>query len=231
MSKKHDVVPGTAYHLISRFVAKQWFVASHVERDEYLRLLGTALAGSDWRCFSYAVMSNHIHLGLVAGKVPLGLWLPLAHSPFAIWTNERLERIGAVFVRGPTLRGVLPDGVARLIAYVHNNPVRAGVVGRASQSSWTSQRAYEGSARVPSWLDVSLGLQLTGFATGKELGAWVETSNVDRAELELALASSRPRGRPCSIPDFMVRSDREMRYQNPSDCGRDDVTRDIDGLG
>ena len=200
MSKKREVVSGAAYHLISRFVAKGWFVASDVEREMYLRLLGEALAESDWHCFSYAVMSNHIHLGLVAGEVPLASWLSLAHGPFAIWINERLERIGAVFVRGPTRRGVLPDGAARLIAYIHNNPVRAGVVARASESSWTSQCAYEGSDRVPSWLETDLGLQLSGFETGRDLAAWVEISEVGRRELELALEAPRPRGRPASLP-------------------------------
>jgi hypothetical protein len=39
-----------------------------------------------------------------------------------------------------------------LIRYVHNNPVRAGVVARASESGWSSHRAYLGLASCPSWL-------------------------------------------------------------------------------
>ena len=196
MSKKHPVVPGTTYHLISRFVAKDWFVRSHVEREQYLRLLGEALEESDWRCFAYAVMSSHIHLALEAGEDPLDSWISLAHSPFAIWINECRGRIGAVFVRGPTLVQALPDGAARLVAYIHLNPVRAGVVAAASESSWTSPGCYAGAARVPRWLDVERGLQLTGFASGLQLAEWVESSAVGPAELAHALVAKPPRGRP-----------------------------------
>jgi DNA-binding MarR family transcriptional regulator len=39
-----------------------------------------------------------------------------------------------------------------LLRYVHNNPVRAGLVDRASESSWSSHRAYLGLSPCPSWL-------------------------------------------------------------------------------
>jgi putative transposase len=39
-----------------------------------------------------------------------------------------------------------------LIRYVHNNPVRAGVVQRASESGWSSHRIYLGLEEKPSWL-------------------------------------------------------------------------------
>jgi len=199
MSKKREVVPGTAYHLISRFVAREWFVRSDVEREGYLQLLGRALAASDWRCFGYAVMSNHVHLALQAGEDSLASWLPLAHVSFARWINERRERIGAVFVRGPKLVAARPGGAARLIAYIHNNPVRAGVAAAVGDSSWTSHRAYAGALRfVPAWLDIGLGVEICGLETASQLSAWVETSAVGRAELALALETPRPRGRSLS---------------------------------
>lgn len=196
MSKKHPVMPGSTYHLISRFVAKEWFVRSDVEREQYLRLLGDALDQSDWRCLAYAIMSNHIHLALEAGTDPLDSWISLAHVPFAIWINQCCERIGAVFVRGPKLVEARSDGAAPLIAYIHLNPVRAGVVAAARNSTWTSQRCYAGTAVVPRWLDVRRGLELTGFTSGRELASWVETSAVGPAELTRALVPKRPRGRP-----------------------------------
>ena len=54
--------PGVVYHLISRFVEREWFIKEEEEREYYVRLLGRALSESDWRCLAYAVMSNHIHL-------------------------------------------------------------------------------------------------------------------------------------------------------------------------
>ncbi len=92
---------GVIYHIISRFVAKEWFIESAIERRTYLGLLGTAIAATDWTCFSYAVMSSHIHLGLVAGNDTMASWMRPMHTAFANWLNLRRERIGAVFVKGP----------------------------------------------------------------------------------------------------------------------------------
>ena len=94
-----NVKPGAIYHLISRFVAKEWFIESSVERRAYLSMLGAAIGPTDWRCFAFAVMSSHIHLGLVAGTTPLAEWLRPMHTGFAKWTNRRRDRIGAVFAR------------------------------------------------------------------------------------------------------------------------------------
>jgi hypothetical protein len=54
--------------------------------------------------------------------------------------------------------------VGRLIAYHHNNPVDAGLVGRARESTWTSHQAYLDLVAPPKWLDVELGLDLCGFS-------------------------------------------------------------------
>jgi hypothetical protein len=55
------------------------------------------------------------------------------------------------------------ERAAALLAYVHNNPVRAGVVPLPEESEWTSHRAYLGLAPAPAWLDVARGLSLCGF--------------------------------------------------------------------
>ena len=161
-------VPGVVYHLISRFVAREFFIASELERREYLALLGAALSRTGWRCLSYAVMSNHIHLAMVAGVDPLADWLRLVHSPFAEAVNQARRRIGALFVRGPKAILVPDARVLQLIAYIHNNPVRAGVADRARDSTWTSHRVYVGLDAAPPWLDVDEGLRRAQAVRGED---------------------------------------------------------------
>lgn len=193
------VKPDSINHLISRFVAREFFVRSAGERQAYLYLLGRDLKRSDWRCFSFAIMSNHIHLGLLAGQAPLVDWLRDMHTDFALWINERSERIGGVFVRGPKMIEFQPQGVPELINYIHNNPVRAGVVDDARDSDWTSHRAYCGLTRVPSWLDVQLGLELSGFADGASLDRWMREVRTKRAELDAFRVEPVRRGRPRKV--------------------------------
>ena len=198
MSRGRRVIhPGTPYHLISRFVASEWFIRTSHERQCYLQEIGDALAQSDWRCFSFAIMSNHIHLGVVAGEETLASWLRGAHSRFAEWINTRHERIGAVFVRGPKAFAIRPDGVGTLISYIHQNPVRAGVVSHPAMSDWTSHAAYVGLVQPPSWLDTELGLELSGWQDGAEMDRVIGASSVLREQAHQALQNPpRPRGRP-----------------------------------
>jgi hypothetical protein len=68
-----------------------------------------------------------------------------------------------MFVRGPKDILVPDSRVGPLLAYIHNNPVRAGVVSSAEGSTWTSHRSYVELARVPPWLAVSEGLERAGL--------------------------------------------------------------------
>jgi putative transposase len=178
------IVPGVVYHIIARLVDRKWFIKNMEERTRYLALLANAMSKSDWRCLAYAIMSNHIHLAMVAGWSPLASWTISVHAPFAGWMNERYKRIGPLFTRGPKALAILPENVGKLLAYIHNNPVRAGVAKYASDSNWTSHRAYVRIDAAPAWLDVAEGLRRAGFDDPDEFDAWIndtpgESGNVD----------------------------------------------------
>lgn len=190
------ILDGSIYHLISRFVAKEWFIDSARERRMYLALLGTAIAATDWRLFSYAVMSSHIHLGVLAGSVALRDWMRPMHTTFANWMNEQRERIGAVFVRGPNVIHVRAGDVGELVRYIHLNPVRAGVVASPVESDWTSHRAYEGAAYTQPWLDIQAGTQLAGFESPADLARWCSTPQQRNYSAAALLSPRAGRGRP-----------------------------------
>lgn len=173
--KPRRCVPGIVYHVISRFVDREWFISNELERRCYLELLGRELLKSDWRCVSYAVMSNHIHVAAVAGHDPLARWARPAHTAFADFMNREHKRIGNVFTRGPKSLPIPHDRVGHLVAYIHNNPVRAKVVDHAAASTWTSHRMYVGAAAAPRWLDVERGLALVARGDSTSFDAWVQT--------------------------------------------------------
>ncbi len=188
---------GVLYHFIARFVASEWLIRDDGDRRQYLQMFGQSLMRSDWSCISYAVMSNHIHHALIAGKDSLASWLRNAHGEFAERINLRDERIGAVFVRGPKMYGVHVDGAASLVAYIHRNPVRAGLARRASESTWTSHRAYLNPEQAPEWLDIERGLELMRFDDATSMDAWIDATPVERKQLDaFRLEPKKRRGRP-----------------------------------
>jgi hypothetical protein len=186
---------GVLYHVISRFIDREFLVNDDDSRGHYIALLGRAMTASDWRCRAFAVMSNHIHLAMLAGRSAPESWLRRIHPPFAAWLNKRLGRIGPLVAGDPEIWEVHRDREHRLIAYIHNNPVRAGVVAHARDSSWTSHQLYMGAKRCE-WFDARQGLSWIGV-TASELDAFVDGETrytPERAALDGLRRAARRRG-------------------------------------
>jgi putative transposase len=165
-SRRH-VKPYTAQHLISRFLDRRYFLADTHDRTEYLRCLGNAVRDWDWKIVSFALMSNHIHLGALAGEMPLGPTFKSLHVRYARSWHDRYGGLGPVIADRPANFEVPEVLVPRLIAYHHRNPVEAEVVEDPADSTWTSHRMYLGLDEAPSWLCIDKGLELCGFGDSR----------------------------------------------------------------
>jgi hypothetical protein len=163
----HESIPGVIQHVILRFVDHEHLMVDDTYRSNYLKRLEEALADSDWRALWYALMETHVHLSLIAGNDSLDSWLRPVDSGFAGYLNRSERRngqrkLGPVFADRPKTFNISNDKAGYLAAYIHNNPVRAGVVTDPSYSTWTSHRAYLGLEPAPAFIHVKEGLALTG---------------------------------------------------------------------
>ena len=145
-------VTGGLFHVISRFHGRRYYLDIEGAREKYLELLGKAAATHDGRIIAYCLMSSHVHLVIQPGTDPIGLLTRKVHAPFGVWINKRRGGLGTILADRP--KSVLVHSETygmELIRYVHNNPVRARVVSRASESDWSSHCAYLGLAASPAW--------------------------------------------------------------------------------
>ena len=157
--------PGVPHHLISRFVDREYRLRDSIDREQYVNRVGAALSAIA-RYVAYAAMSNHGHDVAVGDEEPLGSALHGAHTGFGLWWNKRYDGLGPVFAERPKSIVVSGDeALANLVAYVHTNPDRAGLVDCPSMSHWTSHRAYLGLVPCPPYLDVKWALAEMGFSS------------------------------------------------------------------
>ncbi len=155
--------PLALHHIIARIVNGEFRIRCDDERSEYLCRLGRSLGRCDWTMLGYALMSNHVHLLCRAGAAPSDRLVRSVHSGFAHWLNRTQNRLGPVFAERHTTNLVPDAHASRALAYIHNNPVRAGVAADAAETTWTSHRAYLGLEPAPTWLAVEHGLHYSGF--------------------------------------------------------------------
>jgi hypothetical protein len=113
-------------------------------------------------------MSSHTHLATIARTNPASTWVRPLHIGMAQWINSRRRKrgervLGSVY--GDRFTDIVfePRFTSILLAYIHNNPCRASIVTSPEISNWTSHRAYRGLEPAPSWLNIEMGLEWSGF--------------------------------------------------------------------
>lgn len=159
--------PGALHHVISRIINREFRITSDRERNEYLRRVTRLIASVELNItlFAYCLMSNHTHWAMVIERFTSARFIHPLHTGYAAWLNREQGRLGPVFAERHTSLEFKGESAARLIAYDHNNPVRAGVVSDPADSNWTSHRAYIGDVAAPPWLQVERGLAASGFSS------------------------------------------------------------------
>ncbi len=142
--------PGALHHVWSRGVARCDIYADDRDRRRFLDLVAHVLKEAHGRCLAWALMSNHYHLLLETGRDPLPRVLQRINQRHAQTFNRRHDRVGHLFQDRYGSDRVGDDRhLATLIAYIHLNPVRAGVVrdvAALASHPWTGHAALAGRA-------------------------------------------------------------------------------------
>jgi REP element-mobilizing transposase RayT len=104
------------------------------------------------RIHAFCCMTNHIHIALQVGTIPLSKIMQNLSLRYTNWVNRKYHRTGHVF-QG-RFKAILIDAdsyLLELVRYIHLNPVRAGIVSQPTEYSWSSHKAYLGKEDL-SWL-------------------------------------------------------------------------------
>lgn len=150
--------PGALYHVILRGNARQDIFFEDQDRYRFYLLLQEGVERFGHRIISFCLMTNHVHLAIQVGDTPLSRILQNLAFRYTRWINWRRARNGHLF-QG-RYKAFLVDAepyLLELAAYLHLNPLRAGMVKDAVDYRWSSHRAYLGKETIP-WLNTALVL-------------------------------------------------------------------------
>jgi putative transposase len=143
---------GAFYHVILRGNAKQDIFSDAKDRHRFLEFVQDAVERFGFRLHGYCLMTNHIHLAIQVGGIPLSRIMQNLSLRYTKWVNWRKDSIGHVFQgRYKSVMIEADNYLAQLVAYLHLNPVRAGMVKVPEEYPWSSHRAYIGLEQAP-WL-------------------------------------------------------------------------------
>lgn len=144
--------PGALYHVILRGNAREKIFFANIDRDRFYLFLHEGIKRYHFRVHAFCLMTNHIHLALQVGDIPLSNIMQSLVGRYTRWVNWRKSRVGHLF-QG-RYKAVMVDADAylgELVRYIHLNPVRAEMVGDPGEYPWSSHRAYCGRETI-AWL-------------------------------------------------------------------------------
>jgi REP element-mobilizing transposase RayT len=136
---------GALYHVTARGNAKADIYFDDGDREQFLTLLHNTVSRHDWYCHAYCLMDNHYHLLIETTAPTLSKGMKFLNGTYTQYFNRQHHRVGHVF-QG-RYKAILVQRDAHLLElarYITLNPVRAHMVGNASEWRWSSYRATAG---------------------------------------------------------------------------------------
>ena len=106
--------------------------------------------------YAYCLMSNHIHMLMEELDDSISEAVKRIATSYVLWYNKKYDRTGHLF-QGRFNSEVVENDIYFLtvIRYIHQNPLKAGIVNNILQYKWTSYNDYISG---PNLIDTSMAL-------------------------------------------------------------------------
>jgi REP element-mobilizing transposase RayT len=141
------LLPGGIYHVYNRVSRGTHVFRDEAEADRFESLLATTKKRDGFQVLAWCLMSNHYHLAVRMGEVSLSRSMRFIQHRFSQSYNGRHQVFGP-FWQGRFRSKFVEDReyLRQLVAYIHLNPVTAGVVKDAAKYRWCGHREVVGKA-------------------------------------------------------------------------------------
>ena len=167
--RPREFVEGAVYHVYNRCARGAEPFAKRKPAERFVETLEHARDRDGLTILAWCVMSNHYHLAVRTGAVPLSRTMGFVQARFGQDLNRRTGEVGPLWQSRYKAKLVSDERyLAQLVAYVHLNPVTAGVVSDPSRYALCGHGELIGT-QPPRLVDVdgTLALFDTGHAAAR----------------------------------------------------------------
>ena len=154
----------TFYHVINRGNDRGCIFSDDKDYIRFLDFLGTCCVRFDFELWSYVLMGNHYHLLLKTHHANLSRAMQWLGVTYSVYYNNRHKRCGHLFQGRFKSFLILEEAyLKRLLAYIHRNPLRAGIVDRLRDYKWSSYCGLGYGRNSPKWFNANYVLEYFEF--------------------------------------------------------------------
>ena len=149
------------YHVMLRGINKQQVFFDEEDYNLFLNILSKCKTICGFKLHAYCLMSNHIHLLIQEGEEPLDMIFKRIGDSFVYWYNIKYDRIGGIFQgRFKSVPVNDDEYFISVLRYIHQNPVKAGIVKKCSEYEFSSYNSY---FKKNSFVNTGFALELMGI--------------------------------------------------------------------
>ncbi len=197
MARKPRIhVDGGFYHVMLRGNGGDDIFFSNGDRSRFSLLLQEGTERFKYKVHAFCLMKNHVHLVVQVSDIPLSKIIHNLSFRYTKYINKRKKRSGHIF-QG-RYKAILVDAdsyLLELIRYIHNNPVRIGLIDYAVNYKWSSHKVYLGHKTVPfvttEWVLEHFGKRLE--TSRKNFEIFVNKGNDEGYRSDLQVGETDPR--------------------------------------
>jgi REP element-mobilizing transposase RayT len=202
-------IEGGLYHVYNRAGQGQRPFAKDDEADRFLDLFREIKRRDGLVVFAWCLLPNHYHLAVRTRSVPLWRSMRSLQHRFALGFNRRRGVKGPVWQSRYKAKLIEDQGYFdQLLAYIHLNPVTAGIVEDPAEYRWSGHRELIRKVEDPI-VDVDDALMAFGSSLRSARAAYVRSLRGNRETEWVGETLSR-------LPWWLDRDEREIQ---PVDSG------------
>jgi REP element-mobilizing transposase RayT len=172
---------GSLHHVIVRGIERTPVFADDRDKRKFAERCLLLFPETSIACYAWSILSNHVHLLLRTGPVPLSTVMARLLTGFAAGFNRRHHRSGHLFQnRYKSIICQEDTYFKELVRYIHLNPLRAGLVQDAEalcRFPWSGHAALLGKKKCP-WQDTAY--VLASFGGKASYLEFVQAGTVER---------------------------------------------------
>lgn len=142
------------YHIILRGTNRQEIFHEDDDRIRFLETLKRYKEETKINVYGWCLMDNHIHLLLrESAQENIGMTMKRLAVSFVCYYNKKYKTIGHLFQDRFKSEKVDTDAyLLTVVRYIHQNPVKAGIVQKSYLWKWSSCLGYYGENYYPDTL-------------------------------------------------------------------------------
>ena len=170
------------YHIIFRGIGRQNIFEEKTDYEKLKEILKKVKEEMSYEIYAYCFMTNHVHLFIKEknmGEISKIMTKILSH--YATWFNIKYLRSGALFGNRYKSEPVNDERYyLGLIRYIHQNPIKAGIVTEINDYPYSSYHEYVG--REDDFTDTYFLMEMLSKDRDKAKEQFIELHKLDDGE-------------------------------------------------